>query len=288
MDRNYYPYYFTYPAVILFLLIFVTPTLIGFGYAFTDWNIYNPEINFVGFENFKKILDNDNLQLCIRNTVFFALFTCIGRNIIGLLLALALCSRLKTKVALRTIFYLPVILSYIVVGVVFTMVLHPEGILNTILSAVGLEFMALQWLADRNVVMFTVSIVDIWKGAGFHMVIFIAALMSIPHEYSEASKIDGANAVQQFFKIKLPLIMQSVTINIILSLIAGFKVFEQVYLLTNGGPGYASSVMNTVVFQMLGEGTWGMGTAINLVLFIVIAVVTLIALAYLKRKEIEI
>ncbi|WP_256759085.1 carbohydrate ABC transporter permease [Cohnella sp. WQ 127256] len=286
--KQLYPYFFIYPALIVYLVLFICPTLFSFVYSFTDWNAYRDTIRFTGLDNFVKIVSNSDLMLSIGNTVLFAVVTSIGKNVLGMLLAVALCSRIGMKRLFRTVFFLPTVLSFIVVGVLFTALLHPEGFLNQFLGHVGLGWLQQEWLVDRNVVMFTVSFVDVWKGTGFHMIIFMAGLLAIPRDYGEAAQIDGANALQEFFRIKLPLMMQAVSVNIVLSLIAGFKVFEQVFVLTNGGPGYASSVLNSIAFQMFGDGRWGLGTAMNLVLFLLITAISFLTLTYFKRKEVDI
>ncbi|QJD85181.1 carbohydrate ABC transporter permease [Cohnella herbarum] len=288
IGKRLYPYFFIYPALLVYLVLFIFPTLFSFVYSFTDWNAYRDNIRFTGLDNFTKIVTNGDLMLSIGNTVLFAVVTSIGKNALGLLLAVALCSRIGMKRLFRTVFFLPTVLSFIVVGVLFTALLHPEGFLNQFLGEVGLGWLRQEWLVDRNVVMFTVSFVDVWKGTGFHMIIFMAGLLAIPRDYGEAAQIDGANALQEFFRIKLPLMMQAVSVNIVLSLIAGFKVFEQVFVLTNGGPGYASSVLNSIAFQMFGDGRWGLGTAMNLVLFLLITAISFVTLAYFKRKEVDI
>ncbi len=286
--RRLYPLFYLYPALLIYLALFIIPTLFSFVYSFTDWNAYRDTIRFTGLDNFVKIANNADLRLAIGNTVLFAFATSIGKNVLGLLLAVALCSRIGFKRLFRTVFFLPTVLSFIVVGVLFTALLHPDGFLNQFLSFIGLGGLRQEWLVDRSIVMYTVSFVDVWKGTGFHMIIFMAGLLAIPRDYGEAAQIDGANPFQEFFRIKLPLMMQAVSVNVVLSLIAGFKVFEQVFVLTNGGPGYASSVLNSIAFQMFGDGRWGLGTAMNLILFLLITAISFLMLAYFKRKEVDI
>ncbi|RED83950.1 MULTISPECIES: carbohydrate ABC transporter permease [Cohnella] len=286
--RRLYPLFYLYPALLIYLALFIFPTLFSFVYSFTDWNAYRDTIRFTGLDNFVKITKNADLMLSIGNTVLFAFVTSIGKNVLGLLLAVALCSRIGFKRLFRTVFFLPTVLSFIVVGVLFTALLHPDGFLNQFLGFIGLGGLRQEWLVDRSIVMYTVSFVDVWKGTGFHMIIFMAGLLAIPRDYGEAAQIDGANPFQEFFRIKLPLMMQAVSVNVVLSLIAGFKVFEQVFVLTNGGPGYASSVLNSIAFQMFGDGRWGLGTAMNLILFLLITAISFLMLAYFKRKEVDI
>lgn len=284
---RYYSRFFLVPAFAVYALFFLVPTLISFYFAFTNWNAYTSEARWVGWSNFAHIFDDRILKLALTNTLLFGVATTIGKNLIGLALALFLNRKLKLQHAWRAVFFVPAILSPIVIGLLFTAILHPEGMLNTLLERLGLDFLSKEWLVDRQTVMWTVSAVEIWQFAGFHMAIFLAGLQSIPQELKEASIVDGATRLQILRRVTLPLILPAFNISLITSLIGGFKVFTQIYVLTGGGPGNASQVLNTVIFKAFGEGQWGLGTAMNVVLFACISLISLTALSYLRRKEVE-
>ncbi len=285
-DRLYSPI-FAAPAFVIFFVFFVVPVITGFGYSFTNWNQYLTEIEFVGLDNFRQIFQDKVSTLALKNTLIFATVTTVGKNVLGLCLALLLNSKLKGKSFWRAVYFSPAILSTIVVGLIFSAVLHPSGLLNDVLNFFGLNALNRSWLTDKNIVMFTVSAVEIWMYAGFHMAIYLAGLQSIPHELIEAARIDGISPWQQFRYIIFPLIIPSFNINLVMALIGGFKVFDMVYVLTNGGPGFASQVVSTVVYKAFGEGRWGYGTALNLVLFAIISLIVLTVLNYLRRNEVE-
>lgn len=285
--KRRYPYKFVAPAFIIFGLFFLVPTLMGFYYSFTDWDIDKAEISFIGLDNFIYLFKRDIFMKALRNTIIFGIATGILKNIIGLLLALCVNRDLKSKNYLRTIFYLPGVLSMIVVGIMFNSILSMDGMFNNILVTLGLENLTTDWLGNKNTAMNCVIFVEIWKWAGFHMIIYLAGLQTIPKNLLEAATVDGAGVFQRFFKVTLPLLMPSVTINIVVSLIGGFKVFEQVYVLTNGGPGNHTQVLNTLVFQSFSQGMYGRGSAMGLILFLFIFISSTVMNRYLRGKEVE-
>lgn len=286
LGRFYNPL-FAAPALFIFLLFFILPTFAGFWFSFTDWNQYLPSINFVGLDNIKKIFSESVSTLALKNTFIFATVTTIGKNLFGLMLALMLNVKLRGRTAWRAIFFSPAVFSTIIVGLVFSTVLHPKGLFNTSLSLLGLDFLKQKWLTDKNIVMYTISFVEIWMYTGFHMAIYLAGLQSIPRDFLEVAQIDGSSYWQQLRFIIFPLIIPSFNINLIMALIGGFKVFDIIFVLTNGGPGFASQVVSTMVYKAFGEGRWGYGTALNLMLFIIIYIFSLSVLLFFRKREVE-
>lgn len=282
-----YSYWLVAPALILYCVFFVFPTLTGFYYSFTDWSPVKNTITFNGWENFRYIFRNEVTRLAIKNTLIYAAVVVIFKNLFGLLLALALNTGLKTRNALRGIFYAPAIVSTIVIGLVFIPILHPNGLLNQTLTRIGLEALTRYWLADPAIVMLTIAAVSIWQWSGYHMAIYLAGLQGISNEYYEAAKIDGANAFQRLRHITIPLLAASININVILSLIGGIRVFSEVYALTNGGPGNSSQVLSTYILVLFGEGRWGLGTAMNTVLFLLVALLSIPLLSRMRKYEVE-
>ncbi len=275
------------PAFALYVLFFLLPAVIGFWFAFTDWNMYLSKVSFNGLANFRRMFADSISGLAVRNTLLFSVLTTAGKNVIGLGLALALNRALRTRNALRAVFFAPSVLSYIVIGLLFSSILHPDGLLNASLRAVGLGALAQSWLGTRATVMYAVSAVEIWQWSGFHMAIYLAGLQGIPRELGEAATIDGARPLRTFFSLTLPLIIATFNVNLVLSLIGGFKVFEMVFILTNGGPGTASEVISTQIYRAFGNGEWGYGTAMNLVLFLFITLIALTVVNLLRRREVE-
>jgi len=286
IEKRMYPYYLVLPALLIYLMFFVMPTFIGFFYSFTDWRLDRIGLQFIGFENFQRIFSDDTLTLALRNTIIFAVITVVGKNVLGIALAVGLNMKLKTRNILRAVFYSPSILSILVIGIVFTPMLRGDGPVNKALDAVGLHFMSQDWLTDPAIVIWTIAGVSIWQTTGFQMAIYLAGLQSISKEYYEAATIDGAGAWKSFRNITLPLLMPAININVMLTLIGGLKVFSEVFVLTNGGPGNASQVVGTIILRMFGEGNWGLGTAMNTLLFVGVAVISIPLLIFMRRKEV--
>lgn len=244
-----YSYILILPALLIFGIFFIAPSIYGVIYSLTDWTIGKDEISFIGFENYRTILQSEELQLAIYNTFLYAVVVVIGKNLNGLLLALAVNTKMKLRGYFRVIFFLPCVISTIIIGLIFVPILHPNGILNEFLNTIGLGFLSQQWLVDLHVVMFSIAGVSIWQWSGYHMVVYLAGLQGIPADYYEAARMDGATAWQRFRYITFPMLAPAFNINLLLSLIGGLKVFSEPYALTNGGPGKASQVIALEVFS---------------------------------------
>lgn len=285
---HYYSYYFTLPALSIYFIFFILPTFMGFYFSFTNWNIdHINTARFIGFKNFLYLFKNEYFQLASWNTFLFATVTNIFKVIFGLLLALALNRSFITKQYLRTIFYLPGVLSIIVVGIMFSSIFRMKGMLNNILFLVGLKDYALDWLGNRSTALICVMFLEIWKWTGLNMIIFLAGLQAIPIELYESSKIDGASSFEQLKFITLPMLMPAFTITIVLGIIGGLKTFEEVYVLTGGGPGHATEVLNTMVLRAYSEGFYGRGSAMGLLLFLITSIIALTVAMFLRKREIE-
>ncbi|MFP3153493.1 sugar ABC transporter permease [Lachnospiraceae bacterium ZAX-1] len=285
-----YPNYFTYPAIIVFAVFFVIPVLLGFVLSFTDWNIlrlYEPKFN--GLDNFTYLLKDAGFALATKNTFLFAIITTVLIIIIGLVLALILDEKVIGKNLFRTMFYLPAVLSLIVVGIMFTSVFKMNnGILNQLLRLIGLESWTKDWLGNNATALGSIMFVQVWKWSGFAMAIFLAGLQGISKEYYEAAKIDGASKLQQIKNITLPLLAPAFTVVVTMNTIGGFKVFEQVYVMTGGGPGNATQVLSTYIYKAFAKGTLGRSTAMGLILFVMISLIALLVNNVLRKRELDI
>ncbi|XID93963.1 carbohydrate ABC transporter permease [Paenibacillaceae bacterium WGS1546] len=287
MIRKNYPNWMLAPGLLIFLLLFVVPSAGSFYYAFTNWTGIG-SFRWIGLDNFRTLLDTDDTLLALRNTFLFTIVTTLLKIGLGLALALFVNRKLKTAVYLRSVLFFPAILSGIAVALAFTAILHPDqGILNQTLRFLHLDGWANNWLTDRGIVMYAVSFVEVWKWAGFHMVLFLAGLQTIPGDMYESSTIDGASKAQQLRYITLPLIRPVLNANLLFSIIGGLKVFEIVYGLTGGGPGNASVVLNVLIFKSYAQGRLGEATAANLILFLLVTMLVLALNKLLGRREEE-
>lgn len=287
--RSRYPYYFVLPALALYLVFFIIPSLSGITYAFTDWNSYSDQVKFIGLQNFRTIFSPDEQYLhFISNTFVFTFLTIILKTVFGLGLALLLNEGVRRFVNLyRVMMFLPAVLPMLVIALLFRSILNPAtGILNGFLRGVHLDSLALQWLVDPHIALYSVVGVDTWKGVGYIMVILLAGLQTIPKEYHEAAEVDGANTWARLRYITLPLLMPAIVVVTVLNVLYGLRVFDIVYALTNGGPGYATDVLSTSIFNAFSEGRYGLGTAVSSVLFVILLVAGFFVIRLLDRDPV--
>ncbi len=287
-NQNRYPFYFVLGALILYLVFSIIPGIAGILYSFTDWSGYSTQINFIGLDNFKTIFSpSENYLLYIKDTFIFTLITIVLKTAIGLALALILTEGVKRLAYFyRMMIYLPVVLPALAVALIFRSILNPAtGFLNSSLRTIGLGMLAQKWLVDPHIALFSVIGVDTWQGVGYIMVILIAGLQSIPREYYEAAEVDGAGFWSRLFWITLPLMMPAIIIVTVLNLLYALRVFDIVYALTNGGPGYSTEVIFTAVFKAFSQGQWGLGTAFSSVLYVFMCVLGYFVIRLLDRGQ---
>jgi raffinose/stachyose/melibiose transport system permease protein len=290
MKNKIYPVYFVFGALGLYLLLFVIPGIMGLLYSFTDWSSYSKDMNFIGFDNFKIIFDpQEHYFSAISNTLRFTIASTILKTCLGIVFALMLSSGIKFKNFHRGLVFMPSILSLIIVGLIFKSILNPEsGLLNVFLNKVGLGVLAQQWLVDLKFAFNSIIAIDTWKGLGYIMTIILAGLHAISPTYYEAADIDGAHYFSKLRYITLPLLMPAITVTVVLNILYGLKVFDIVYVLTNGGPGYATEVLNTSVFKDFGLGRYGVGTAMSTIMFIIMVIIGYFVVKLLNKEEVDI
>jgi raffinose/stachyose/melibiose transport system permease protein len=290
MKAKAYPLYFAGGALALYLLFYLLPSLMGFYYAFTDWNAYSDKVNFTGLDNFRVVFGSGAGYLhAITNTLVFTITTIFLKTVIALGLALLLTRGIKRFANFhRVIMYLPAVLPMLVVALVFKSILNPAtGLLNTFLRGIGLGALAGKWLVDVHLALPSVIGVDTWRGVGYIMVILIAGLQSIPEEYYEAAAIDGASGWKAFVNITLPLLMPVLLVTTVLNLLYGLKVFDIVFVLTNGGPGRVTEVVYTAIFDQFSKGRYGVATALSTMLFVVMIVLGYFMIRLMHPKEVD-
>ena len=288
--KKVYPYWFLIIPLILYGVFFLLPSILGIFYSFTDWNARSMgEVSFVGLQNYIEIFTSDKNYLSgIGHTLMFTIVSNIVKLVPALFLAIMLQEGLKGKNFYRTILYLPSILPFVIIGITFKSVLnYDNGLLNGFLDMVHLGFLKQKWLSDLNVVWGSVIGVDAWRGIGYVMTIFIAGLGAIPKTYYEAAQIDGASFWQRLKSITLPMLTGSIMINLVFGITYGLKVFDIIYVLTNGGPGHATEVVTTYSYQLYADGAYGMSTAFNTVLLILTAIAGIFVVKMMSKKEVQ-
>lgn len=232
-------YLFLAPYLAFFLVFVAGPVISAFVTAFVEWELLRGTYRFNGLENFQLMMEDDLFLIAMRNSLYFAIMTTVGNTVVALCAALALKSIRTGHTLFRVILYAPVVLSISVIGLVFQRLLSTFGLVNAALEAVGID--GVNWLGDPNIVIPSLSLMTIWWGFGFPMLIFLAALYAVPEPLYEAARIDGAGRWAILTRITLPLIRPALLFIIITQFIAHIQVFGQPYILTQeGGPGYSS------------------------------------------------
>jgi raffinose/stachyose/melibiose transport system permease protein len=280
--------WFAAPALVFYGLIVIYPSLAGAVYAFTSWSGIG-SAKWVGLENFKTLFSDDQSFGSLENTIKLTVFIVVVQNALGLLLALGAHSRIKSRNVLRVLFFAPAVLSPVVIAFLWKYMLNPapDSGINALLGFLGLGFLQQNWLGDPNVALWAIGITVVWQFAGYSMVIFLAALQGIPQELEDAAALDGAGRLQRFWYIVLPLIAPAITINVTLSTIGGLKLFDQVFAITNGGPGYATETLSTLIYkQAFVFGSYGYSTAVALVLTLLVSALALVQLHFLRAREV--
>ncbi len=279
-----YPYWFVLPAAVVFTVLFLVPTFASFWFSMTRWDLF--DAHFIGWDNYRQFFKEPFLVQGLFNTLIYAFLTSGIKTVLGLLLAVLLTSGILWQSLLRSIVFFPVLVSTIGVGITFAALLHPtKGMVNMGLALVGID--GPSWLSDPDLALYTVIFVDVWKGVGLATLIFIAGLAAISPDYYEAARIDGATRVQQFWRVTVPLVRPATVTVITLSLIGGLRSFDVIWATTKGGPGFASDVLASVIYKQYQAGFYGLATAGNVILFLLIALIILPLTYMMNRREVE-
>lgn len=282
--RSPYPYWFVLPAAVVFVTLFLVPTVASFWFSLTRWDLFDAE--FIGWDNYRQFFKEPFLVQGLTNTLIYAVVTSGAKTVLGLLLAVLLTSGIWFQGFLRSVVFFPVLVSTIGVGIAFAALMHPtKGAINLALSWVGIDGPA--WLSDPALALYSVAMIDIWKGVGLATLIYIAGLAAISPEYYEASRIDGATRLQQFWRVTVPLVRPATVTVVTLSLIGGLRSFDIIWATTRGGPGFASDVLASVIYKQYQAGFYGLATAGNVILFILIALIILPLTWWFNKREVE-
>jgi raffinose/stachyose/melibiose transport system permease protein len=278
-----YPHWFYLPAAVVFGVFFVVPTLLAFYFSLTRWSLF--DATFIGLNNYKEFLGDPQLTSGLIHTIVYAVITSGLKVVISLPLAVLLSSSIKLKSLVRGIIFFPVLVSTVAVGITFSTLMQPStGLINNALGAIGLP--QPDWLGNPGLALYSVALVDIWKGVGIATVIFLAGIASIPTDYFDAAKLEGGAWVK-FRHVILPLSRNAAFTVILLSFIGGLRSFDLIWTMTHGGPGFASDVLPSVIYKEYQAGFYGLSTAGNVVLFILVTVIVYPLMRFFNRRELE-
>lgn len=279
---------FLLPALFVFVFLFVVPLVQTFYWSLTDFTGYSPEANFVGLDNYAKILQDPSMLAGLGFTLLFAVGTTVLITVLAIPLAVQLNKVFFGRNFVRSVWFFPAIPSMAILGLVWRYVLSPleSGVLNSVLARFGVE--PIGWLSVDSLARLSVIVVGVWAATGWHAVLYTAYLQSIPGEYYEVAKIDGASPRQQFFGITLPLLTPAVVISTFLLMTGGLKVFDLPYTLTNGGPGFATyTITQSIIVSGVGQGRYGLASALAVMFTVAVGILSFSQLAltrYIERR----
>lgn len=278
---------FTLPILIAIVAVFYYPFMMTIRYSLTKWNGISKNPTFIGLDNFKQIFMGDaNFTSAAWFTIKYAILYIVLVNVLAILLALVLDMKLKTTSWLRAAFFIPYILSLVIVGFIWKFIFM-QGF-ESLGESTGWGMFALSWLGEPGLAFISVLFVSIWQSIGFYMVIYIAGLQSVPDDLKEAATVDGAGPIRRFFNITLPLLAPSITISVFMALTNSIKVFDVILSLTGGGPGGTTySLAYDIYRDTFQNNMYGYGTAKALILFVAVLIITIIQLTIFKRREVE-
>lgn len=281
--KSPYPLWFYLPAAFLFLVLFALPTFTSFYFSLTRWTLF--DVNFIGLDNYVQFFTEETLYSGFVHTLLYAFITCFAKVVIGIALAVLLTAPLIGRGYLRAVIFFPVLVSAIGVGFTFQILLDPfHGPVNAALGRIGITGPG--WLTNPDLALFSVAGIDVWKGIGIATLIFIAGIVAIPTEYYEAARVDGASSWQLFWGVTLPLLRPATATVILLALIGGLRSFDIIWATTGGGPGFSSDVIASVIYKQYQAGFYGLSTAGNVVLFLVVTAIVVPLNWWLTRREV--
>jgi ABC-type sugar transport system permease subunit len=277
---------FLLPAVIFFLVFILYPFFDGLAISFTSWDGFSKPV-FVGVSNYAELFQEDSPFLkSLGNNTLFAIYTVLAKNVLAIALAIVLTSKLRGRGFYRTILFLPTCLSFVAIGLIWGFIFSPDfGILNAILGYLGVKG-PISWLGEPNLALASVAFVDIWKWTGYHVVLYIAGLQMLPKDIYEATAIDGASRSMTLFSVTIPMLAPVIIINVVISLMGAYGVFDLVYVMTRGGPYNSTQTILTNMYEVtFRQYQIGLGSAIVFMLFVIVLTITVAQNSLAKKYE---
>ena len=280
--KNMYSIWFVIPSLIIFTVFFLWPVISSLYYSLTVWNF--DTATFCGLDNFKMFFSENSLSSSVVHTLIYAFLTSGFKVVLAFFIAIFLCSNIKSKGFIRSAVFFPNLVSAMAVGLTFSYLMHPtRGFFNVILTTLG--FSSIDFLGDPRFALASIIFTDVWRGLSISVVIYIAGIQSIDKTYYEAAQIDGASGWEQLTQVTLPLVAPAQNTIIILSLIGGLRSFDLIWAMTGGGPGFATDVMASVIYKEYAYGFYGLSTAGNVIMLLLISVIIFPLQHFLNKRE---
>jgi raffinose/stachyose/melibiose transport system permease protein len=284
--RHQVPWWFLIPALVIYTIVVVVPDLQAMVYAFTNWDGLTSHFDFVGFDNFVAAFRSPYALSSLVNTLLLTAAVTVVQLIVGLLLALALNSPVRSRNVLRAVFFAPVVLTSVAVGYIWKYMYAPTGALNQILDFTGLSALKHDWLGDPSVNLWAIAFLCVWQSAGFTMVIFLAGLQGVDSDLIEAAHLDGAGPWARFWYVVRPLLAPAILVNAVLCVSGGLKIFDQIYITTQGGPAHTTATLATLTYtDGFVTGDYSFGVTLSVILTVLVSVVTIVQFRLMNRKE---
>jgi len=276
------------PGLAVYACFVLAPILISVGYSLTNYNPFNPPTRYVGLHNYRLLFSDEAFLTSLKVTTILTVIVVIVPNLLGLAIAVLLDRRGWFYNALRSVFFLPMVLSSVVVSIIWTRLLDNDGPVNQALRALGVAHPP-GWLSDPDFALYSLGAILSWQMLGFCVVVYLAGLQGIPMELHEAAEMDGAGPARRFWHVSWPLLAPALTINTVVLMISAFKVFDHVQVITRGGPGEGTTA--TIAFLVLRtafeENRGGIASAQAVAMLTIIATASAVALKTLQRREVE-
>ena len=279
--------FFVLPALLLYLVFMVYPFFQSIYLSFTRWNGAEPIKEWIGLDNYRELIRDPMLWLTLRHNLIWVVIGTVAPIVIGMALALLLWRRPKGFTLFRTVFFMPQVLSTVVIGIVWNWIYNPIfGILNEGLDAVGLEGVSRGWLGDPDFAIYAVLVAAVWATIGFTFVIFLAGLQNVSKDLLEAATIDGANYWQRFWNVTVPQMSGVINIVVAFLLIGGFNVFDIIFVMTGGGPANATEVIATYTYkEAFTQNNIGYASTLSLVMTVISLIASVTFIRLRERQE---
>lgn len=270
---------FTFPLMIIFTLVVIVPFVIGIGLSFTEWDgLAKHEMTFVGLSNYVEVFKDQRFLASAVRTTVYTLCSVVVVNVVGLIFALLVTTKLRVANVARTMLFVPYLIGGLILGYIW------KSVFSEYFLSIGFG----NWLTDSTKAMIAMIIVTTWQMAGYVMIVYITGIMAIPDDVIEAAMVDGASYLQTLFRVKLPLLMPSITICLFLTLSNCFKVYDVNIALTGAGPNYQSEMFSLNIYNEIFDlSNFGYGQAKAIIFFLIIAVITLIQVRITKKREVS-
>jgi len=285
--RTLFHYLFALPSILLVLLFFVIPFVANAVFAFTRWTGYSTVISWDGLANFRLLQQLGVLSHATEVTAFYAVTSMAVQNGVGLALAVALQRSNRVNSFFRSLFFVPVLISPLAAGYIWSAVLSPDGPFNAVISLIVPGGFHYAWLGHNLSALVSVACVDAWKWTGLVTLVYIAGLNRIPRQISEAALLDGAGPWRRFRSVTFPLLAPALTFNVVITLVGAFSALDVVFSTTGGGPGDATTVLNVALYNQYGQSFFGLASSLGFVITLMVVLTAVPLISWLRRREVQ-